>query len=96
MFGTRFQTSLNKLKTDEEKLRKLINFVKPFELPEIRPPPPRVIKDEPFEEPPVEPPVATNNAPKVVKTEVKPIVEDIPEPKTEVKKEVPSEETPSK
>ena len=34
---------------DEDKLRKLINFVKPFELPEIKPPPARVIKEEPDE-----------------------------------------------
>lgn len=42
-----FQSLLTSLKNDEERLRKLINFVKPFELPEIKAPPE---KPETFEE----------------------------------------------
>lgn len=54
---------LTSLKNDEERLRKLINFVKPFELPEIKPPPEkRAVRDEdipPLKKPNLETPSST-------------------------------------
>lgn len=75
---------MNALKTDEEKLRKLINFVKPFELPEMKPPPSRVIKEEPEEKPSI-----------VVKQEQKNAVDEVKSVKElkTAKVEVPAQET---
>ena len=67
--------------------------MKPFEIPEIKPPPLRVIKEEIKEEPPsIEP----KNEQIVVQDEVKPGGTESPTQKTEVKSEISSEEVPRK
>jgi hypothetical protein len=70
------------LKTDEEKLRKLINFVKPFELPEIKPPPVRVIEER--------------DETTITKTEQKTVKEDVSIRKKEVEPVEGGEKVPSR
>lgn len=53
---------LTSLKNDEERLRKLINFVKPFELPEIKPPPEKLAEEKEDIPPVTQPQLETSSS----------------------------------